>query len=90
VLLKTAITKVIDSFLVNYRAYMSIDGIRWDVPVFRGKNRLLLEIYRLLFEGHLRKVSWLLLCECINPQEILQFVADSSVMGLDSQRVKIH
>jgi hypothetical protein len=68
---------------------MSIDGIMWDVPVFRGKNRLYLEIY-LLFEGHLRKVSWLFLCDCINPQEILQFVADHLVMGLDSKRVKIH
>jgi hypothetical protein len=50
-------------------AYLSINGIIWDIPVFRGKHRLSFEIYLLLFESRLRKLLWVFLCNCINPQE---------------------
>jgi hypothetical protein len=39
-------------------AFLSIDVIKCDKPMFRGNNRLLHDIFSMLSEGHLRKALW--------------------------------
>jgi hypothetical protein len=57
-------------------------------PVFRGNNGLAQEILLLLFEGDLRKILWVFLCNHIHPKAALAFLVGSSMAGHDSQRVK--
>jgi hypothetical protein len=54
--------------------------------MFRRKNRLPVKIFLLSFEGNLRKVIWVILCNSIYFQAALAFLAGNSIMsGLGSQ-----
>lgn len=65
-------------------AFQSIDGIKCDKILFRGKKRILHDAYLLLFEGHLRKNCGIFYA-AVYPQEALAFLVGSSVVGLGSQ-----
>jgi hypothetical protein len=58
---------------------ISVDG--WhngDIPMFRGQKRLSNDMYLWLTQDHLKKDSEVILCNCINPQIVLAFLAGSS------------
>lgn len=56
--------------------FLSIDGIRCGILIFRGNNT-----FTPLFEGNPRKYCGVFVCSCIYPQAALAFVADSSMVG---------
>jgi hypothetical protein len=78
--IKTIIAKEILVVVQN----LSVDGI---IVRFRGKNGLSHNIYFPLFEGHLMKILRIFLCSYFYVQAAWAFLADSSVVGLGSQRV---
>jgi hypothetical protein len=47
--------------------FLSIDGIKCDIPMFRGKTGLSRDVPLLLLEGYLWKVLWGFLCSGILP-----------------------
>jgi hypothetical protein len=60
-----------------------------EIPMLRGKNRLSHDIDMLLFEGPLRKVLWVFLCNCINIlAAFLVFRVGNSVVGFGNEKVK--
>jgi hypothetical protein len=67
-------------------AFLSIDGIKHNTWVFRGKNRFSHFSHLWLFEGNLRK--YFCMCNHIYSQAALAFLAHSSMVGL-STAIKI-
>jgi hypothetical protein len=59
--------------LAHILAFLSIDGIKCVMLMFRGRTELSHEIF-LLFEGHLKKVLYGYLCHCIYPKAALEFL----------------
>jgi hypothetical protein len=71
--------------LTFIRAFLSTDGIKCKVLIFRGKNRVSSYLNLWFFEGNLRKYHGFL-CNNIYSQAALTFLADSSMAGLGSQK----
>lgn len=46
--------------------------------------------YLVLFDGHMKRLLWDFLCNCIYTQTALAFLAYSSMAGLGSQHIMIY
>jgi hypothetical protein len=60
------------------------------MPMFRGKNELSHEVFLLLFEAHLRKVSQGFQCNRNCPQAALAFIAVAGSCELDNESSECH
>jgi hypothetical protein len=60
--IKSATAKEI-SFLIISIAFLPVDVLSYDLPMYRGKNVLLYDILTLVFVGYLR-ILWVFLCKC--------------------------
>jgi hypothetical protein len=52
----TATAENIGSLLLISTAFLLIDGVKCNMPVFGGNNELSYDVFLLLFEGHFRNV----------------------------------
>jgi hypothetical protein len=57
---KSATAKEISLLLISI-AFLPVDGIRYDLPMYRGNNGLSYDILTMVFVGYLRKILWVFL-----------------------------